>query len=161
MNQSCSKNVLCYWHPQTFVWKINFWSYENVYSPQQYKTSKMLVFTWGQSCRLRRYVFYFETFHQTILISRLNFDDEIAAQKILSDAMTVAEMRADESQTRKERKRSKKLMFIMEEPTASQLCKALYLLHNFAKTCLWPIFSFHTPWKHQKSKQEVQNGISN
>ena len=78
----------------------------------------MLVFRWGQSWRLRRYVFYLETFHQTILISRLNFDVEIAAQKILGDAMIVVEMRADESETNKERKESKKLMSILQKPTA-------------------------------------------
>ena len=156
MNQSCSKNVLCYWHPQTFVYKLNFWSYENIYSPQQYKrTSKMLVFRWGQSWQLRRYVFYLETFHQTFLISRLNFDVETAAQKILSGAIIVEEMRADESKTKKERKESKNLISILEKPTASQLCKVLYLLHNFAKTCLWPIYPFHTAWKHQNSKQDV------
>lgn len=112
---------------------------------------QMMVFRWGQSWRLRRYVFYLETF----LISRLNFDVETAAQKILSDAMIVVEMRADESKTKKESKESKNLMSIMEKPTASQLCKALYLLHKFAKTCLWPIFPFHTTWKRQNSEQDV------
>lgn len=77
----------------------------------------MLVFRRGQSWRLFL-VFYLETFHQTILISRLNFDVEIAAQKILGDAMIVVEMRADESETNKERKESKKLMSITQKPTA-------------------------------------------
>ena len=116
---------------------------------------QMLVFRWGQSWQLRRYVFYLETFHQTFLISRLNFDVETAAQKILSGAIIVEEMRADESKTKKERKESKNLISILEKPTASQLCKVLYLLHNFAKTCLWPIYPFHTAWKHQNSKQDV------
>ena len=116
---------------------------------------QMLVFRWGQSWRLRRYVFYLETFHQTFLISRLNFDVETAAQKILSDAMIVVEMRADESKTKKERNESK-ILSIMEKPTASQLRKALYLLHNFAKTCLWPIFPFHTAWKRQNSEQDYK-----
>ena len=92
-----------------------------------------------------KHVFYLETFHQAILTSRLNFDDEIASREILSDAVIVLEMQADESKTKKEKKMGKNPMSIMEKPTASQLCEALYLLHNFAKTCLWPIFPFHTP----------------
>ena len=115
---------------------------------------QMLVFRWGQSWRLRRYVFYLETFHETFLISRLNFDVETAAQKILSDTMIVVEMRADGSKTKKESKESKNLMSIMEKPTASQLCKALYFLHKFVKTCLWPVFPFHTAWKRQNSEEK-------
>ena len=69
--------------------------------------------------------------------------------------MIVVEMRADESKTKKERNESK-ILSIMEKPTASQLCKALYLLHNFAKTCLWPIFPFHNAWKRQNSEQDYK-----
>ena len=119
MKQSCSKNVLCYWHPQTFPYKLNFWSYENVYFPQQYKTtSKMLVFRWGQSWRLLRYDFYLETFHQTSLISTLNFDEEIQAQKIL---------RADEPEIKKGRERRAKSWCLLWRNRLHHNCVKCYI----------------------------------
>ena len=54
-------------------------------------------------------------------------------------------MRADESKTKKERKESKNLISILEKPTASQLCKVLYLLHNFAKPVFGQFIHFIPP----------------
>ena len=100
---------------------------------------KLFFVSWGKRWRLERFIFSFETFHQTASILRWNFDDrpeDVICDETLTfddeiavkDEIVVAEMQTDESNAKEEEEKQDKQeadVSVIEILCASQIHEVL------------------------------------